>query len=61
MKILKNYNKHILFSFLVKVYKSGRAGEPEVMEELKDLVGPQLAGHCMKVEELIMLEEQRRT
>ena len=30
------------FRLLRRVYESGRAGDPNVMEELADLIGPEL-------------------
>ena len=39
------------FRLLRRVYESGRAGDPNVMEELADLIGPELGKYASNVKD----------
>jgi len=58
IEVLGEINFKHVYRFLLRIFKSGQSGDPIVMEELKEMVGAQLASQCMVVEELIMVEQQ---
>ena len=43
------------FRLLRRVYESGRAGDPNVMEELADLIGPELGKYASNVKDAFWL------